>query len=284
LLTLKRCRFGKFGYDLKKQDAIKTSNKYVDGVESRLRELLTKYQDMLLGWTVDEELSRSSFVSQLSEHIQELDQISGVTMNTVAVKTAVPSFIKIASIDLDRKGIQSALLSQKTTEELSSFWETVFGKGQTIESLKEDDLGTKKYFIANPHVTLLHFKNAEQSAILSKFGSVLGCRVEVTVTGMLWNEEVAAFVVSVAEKSIVSPERGENGVQITLGPSHSEAALIPASSNEFVHVTVWCKPGVSPSHSNALPSLVDSGKATQVKFEQPISLVGTVSFWSMNKH
>ncbi len=114
---------------------------------------------------------------------------------------------------------------------------------------KADPVASKyqsEKFSRNPHITMAHWKEKTQEQIRLAFEPICDSRVSVTATAFLWNTQVAAIAVTVADET-------EDG----------KAVLRP--DNVFLHVTIWCQDGASPFQSNSLPGLVETGEAHRIE-------------------
>jgi Fungal tRNA ligase phosphodiesterase domain len=234
----------KFGWDSNNFDVTKTPGKgYIDGLESRLRCALCMNRDLFLGMTVEKTVSRDEFVSLVSERLIDVDD---------SASSSGP-FIKIISLDVSKDSVDSVLRKITRLDSTTQQWPFTtsgFPKSGRTE---------------NTHVTVAHYSLLTQDAMRSKFQSLVGMEIEVRVTGLQWNERVAALVVKVPTASL-------GGV------------LIPEPLNPFPHITVWHGVGVSPSESNELPRCVDAGLAHSQLLHEEVSLTGKVSFWGMHQH
>jgi hypothetical protein len=92
-----------------------------------------------------------------------------------------------------------------------------------------------------------------------RFGSLLGKTVSLSVTGFLRSKRIAALAIKVDATS-------------------GDGMTVPESCNDFVHITLWRK-GVQAVESNNLPSLVATGDAVEVVFNDPFVIEGTLSYW-----
>lgn len=192
----------------------------------------------------DPAVSRQSLVSQVAKHVESLPSHDEIPTHDM-VKVA--DFIKIASVDVSQASVHSALKS--VAEKYP----------RVSEFLKNSD---EENFVADTHVTMVHFSQMPQSTTRTRFEPLIGCAVDVTVTGIIWNEQIATFKVKVATETKDKPD-----------------VSVPAPNNSFVHMTLWHQPDVSPAYSNELPQLVESGKAEEIDFEEPVVLQGVVSLW-----
>ena len=98
-----------------------------------------------------------------------------------------------------------------------------------------------------------------------KYSHLLGKKVQLDVTGLLWDEQVAALAVDVAVTS-------------------SDGIAVPTCANAFSHITVWVAEGARASMSNQLPQHVDDGNAKRLDFEKPFPIFGTFSFWDFSNN
>ena len=238
-----------FGWETKKADFEKNSGGgYIDRLEASLRDSIQNHRETLLSLTVREAASQKLFVSRVSERMLEVD---GLTSSS-------QSFIKIVSIDLPRHHVH-AIIRQCTTLDSSALGgkldqvSCVDGEYQSIE------------FVGQTHVTMVHYKQLSQAKMRANFESILEKEVFVDVTGLLWNERIAALAVDVAAKI-------EDGNEI------------PRPQNSFPHITVWHRDDVSPAESNDLPGLLATGHAHKISLPNKARLIGNLTFWRMDQH
>jgi hypothetical protein len=241
-------------------DSSKVQDPFVDVLENRLRSLLAQYRENLLKRTVQRSSSCQVFVSQLNERIADIN-----SMDTYTAIVPGPPFINIASLDIDPTSVITLLQSLEKDERLSTFWAMTLGDS-TPE--KEDSVASKyenEKFSRNPHITMAHWKEKSQEQIRLAFEPICDSRVSVTATAFLWNTQVAAIAVTLADET-------EDG----------KAVLRP--DNVFSHVTIWCQDGASPFQSNSLPGLVETGEAHRIELHDPVIFDGTISLWPLGKH
>lgn len=118
-------------------------------------------------------------------------------------------------------------------------------------------LGQKHFdHLAKAHVTLAH-KRSHGVVAVANYGSFLHKQVPVSLTSLLYTDQMAAFE---AELGSVDGEKVE-------------------SKNEWPHVTVWTAPGVAAKEANRLPELLANGNATCVRIEPPIIISGILEFY-----
>jgi hypothetical protein len=213
--------------------------------------------------TADIEDSQTAFLNQLKDRIRDLNEQTLPTSpmpTTLAPKPAqkFPRFIKLVSIDVSMRKIHDEI--KQRAEKLADFLKiAVNGTPPSVGVLPGRD------FIPNTHVTLVYHSDMSQSDMHAKFGSVIGEEVQLSVTGFLWSDRVAALSVDI-------PGETKSG-----SPLHRP-------KNEFAHITFWCQKTAKAKEANELPGLVDQGKAHKILFEEPFTLIGTVAYWSAGKN
>lgn len=242
-------------------ESSKVQDPFVDDLEKRLRSLLAQYRENLLERTVERSFSCQVFVSQLNERIANINSMDSYT----ALEVTDQPFISIASIDINAKSVHNLLDSLEKDERLSTFWATIL---DDTTSEKTESVGSKyqsENFSRNPHITMAHWKEKSQEQIRLAFEPICDSRVSVTATAFLWNTQVAAIAVTVADET-------------------EDGKAVARSDNAFSHVTIWCQDGASPFQSNSLPALVETGEAYRVELQEPVTFEGTISFWPLGKH
>jgi hypothetical protein len=241
-------------------DSSKVQDPFVDDLEKRLRSLLAQYRENLLERTVERSSSCQVFVSQLNEKIANINSMDSYT----AIDTG-PPFINIASVDIGPTSVHTLLQSLEEDERLSTFWAMTLDDSTP----KKADSVASKYqsekFSRNPHITMAHWKEKSQEQMRLAFEPICDSQVSVKATAFLWNSQVAAIAVTVADET-------EDG----------KAVLRP--DNVFSHVTIWCQDGASPFQSNSLPGLVETGEAHRIELQDSVIFDGTISFWPLGKH
>lgn len=174
-----------------------------------------------------------------------------------------PSFVKIASIDVGIDCVYNILRELYKNERVGPFFDRILSGNAIDEILSDSALGKAEDlgFVTKTHVTLAHCRSMSQSCLRSTFTPHLESTVELSANALLWNDRVMALAVNVSE--------------IT-----SEGNILPASINEFVHLTVWIDKDASAVEANNLPKLVDADEAYRVGFPS-YSLQGVVSLWNL---
>lgn len=240
------------GFANQEQDIKKLPSAYLDGLEERIRQCLRLHHELLLGMSMDLSAARTRFSSHLLEAIAQVDCIDANSLD------ASDSFVKLAAIDVHFELIQTFLCSLPRDEKTDSFWKAVL-QGSTTPVDSGSPLN--RSFKRQTHVTMAHFSDVSQSQTHALFDPVLDCSVALKVTGLLWNDRVAALAVDL--------------------PSHTvDGSLLPRPAKPFPHITVWCHDQASAVESNQLPLLLQSGKTESIEFPEPHhEFVGFVSFW-----
>lgn len=241
----------------------------VQEIESQLRELLVKYNDLLVSLSVDPAISKREFVSQVMERVAALAAPGAFTHGTPGVISDGSGFVRIVSVDVSQALVHSLLRCHaKTYPPISKFLEKI------LEGEEDADTGSKSVgsvipggnFVADTHITMVHFSQINQSAMRDQFEALIGCAVDVTVTGIIWNDRIAALAVEVATETVDKP-----GLEI------------PAPKNSFPHITLWHQQDVSARDSNELPGLVERGDAERIDFSDPSVIQGSISFWGEDR-
>jgi hypothetical protein len=244
-----------YGYDIKKKNTSDAKDQVVVEAESLLRTSVETHSEWLLSLTINPDVSKKAFVSQIADHAKILEEEKDMTSGRLDAQLDVP-LVKIVSLDISVTSVHEIL--KMHSSELSSFFELAI---DDFEELPEGKLPGLN-FIPNTHVTLVHFSAMPQSDIHSLYGHLVGKEVEVKLVGLLWSDRVAALAVEISMATI-------------------DGIPMPTPSKEFSHISVWCRKGSRPFESNYLPSLVSTQKAQQVDFQSGLSVRGVLSFWSM---
>lgn len=232
----------------------------VDEIETRLRSLIGKHSETLLALTADPSVSKRSFVSQIAEQVSSLPSSTNGSVSNDS--PAAVGFVKIASIDVSQASVHSTL---------KAFAQKYPGVSDLIEkcsaadtSQTDDSIIQGENFVADTHITMVHCSQLPQNTIRDQFEPLVGCAVNVEVTGILWNEQIAALAVDIASDT-------------------HDAKPVPAPKNSFPHITLWHKPEVSAARSNDLPELVQDGEAERIDFDEPVVIQGFVSLWGEDR-
>lgn len=247
-------------------ETMSIQDEQVAEIETRLRSVLEKHRSFLLSLAADPKVSKESFASQLLERVSALPDSADLLDGEPTAADAV----KIASVDVKQASIHSLLVdiaktSPVVTEVLKKCSEPSNDTNETANvSTNDDGVLVGENFVADTHVTMAHCSQVSQNMLREAFEPLIGCKVNVRVTGILWNDDSVALAVKVDS-------------------STQDEKSVPAPKNVFPHITLWYKPGVSAAFSNELPALVEAGKAQRVDFEEPVVLEGVVSLWGEDR-
>mmetsp|Transcript_37340 Transcript_37340/g.90670 ORF Transcript_37340/g.90670 Transcript_37340/m.90670 type:complete len:261 (+) Transcript_37340:2904-3686(+) len=236
------------GYDLRKKKP-KATDSAISRMETRLRESVEKHRKFLSQLAVDPADSARSFFEQLAHRVCTLD-----------LGTKEEQFLKLASVDLEKKRIHQILI-ENSNSCMMDFLEMAL-KSSVDDYAIQDGSYADSQFVTRPHITLIHHNDFDQTQMMEKFAHLQGCVVNVSIKAFLWNDKVAAFAVDVEETTV-------------------DGQPMLRSQNTFVHVTVWFAVGAKAFMSNELPDLVTQNKAHRVDFAAPITLQGKLTFWGM---
>jgi hypothetical protein len=246
-----------YGYETEKKDPVESyqSDFQVQALEQRLREMVARHKDKVLQQTVEETESISAFVDQVADIIREVDEES--TLPGTEVKVRESGRIKLVAVDIKAEEVHNFLKSVASSHR--GLTEALAEMGAV---LSEECFSDKAGFELRSHVTMAHGAHMSQETMATKFESLVGNSVDIKITGLLWSERIAALQVEL--------------------PSHSdEGNIIPPSTNEFTHITLWRKE-TQAVESNDLPLQVQQGKASKLIFDNPIEIRGKVNFWHVN--
>lgn len=235
-----------YEYDVILDEKVKREDEQVDEIETRLRSLLEKHRSFLFGLSVDPVVSKQSLVAQL---VQQVSALPTSADDVLDIEVVGPDFVKIVSIDVSRSSVHSAL-------------QHFADKSPGVSDMLKKCSGPNA--VLDTHVTMVHFLQMPQYEMREQFEHLVGCAVNVTVTGILWNERIAALAVHVASDTNDDKE-------------------VPAPKNVFPHITLWHDPELSAAYSNDLPQLVADGKAERIDFDEPQVLQGFVSLWGEDR-
>jgi hypothetical protein len=212
--------------------------------------------------TVAESTSRAVFNAKLLEIVAD-------ACTEAAGEPARP-FVTLAAIDVDSGTILGLLRKTSDDARFGSFWQTVNRSSNQIPFSNDGSSTTAPSWPRKPHVTMLHFSQADQDRIYSVFAPLEGHSVELRATSILWSHRIAALEVDVAEKTIHGDDAS------TQWPVRS----VPRPRNDFVHVTIWCSEDASAVEANALPLLVESKQAERVELLPAVEFHGVFHLWT----
>ncbi len=219
-------------------------------MEDKLRNCIHSFQDELLSKAIALEVSKAAFIDEIAQRVQ------GLGMEARAEEKPV---IKLVSIDVPRVDIHRILKDEDAAGTISEFVKMCI-QCQNDDVSSEIDRYDDKSFVRNTHVTMLFWRESTQEEMKEKFSALLGANVEILATALLWDNSVAALQVNIAETTV-------------------DGRKVPASKNEFVHLTVWVSEHAKAFMSNRLPQRVKLGEAQRLELEVPVRLNGLISFW-----
>jgi hypothetical protein len=218
--------------------------------------------------TVAESTSRAVFNAKLLEIVADAENRS---CREAAGEPARP-FVTLAAIDVDSVTILGLLRKTSDDARFGSFWQTVNRSSNRTAFSNEDSSITAPSWPKKPHVTMIHFSQADQDRIYSVFAPLEGHCVELRATSIVWSHRIAALEVDVAEKT---SHGDENDVSTGWG-----VRSVPRPRNDFVHVTIWCSEDASAVEANALPLLVESKQAERVELLPAVEFRGVFHLWT----
>ena len=215
---------------------------------------------MLMSLSADPAISKQSFVSQVVEKVAALSSSVEALANGVY-------FVKIVSVDVCQALVHSTLRGfAERYPPVSNLLEKCTGESNAQTLSEKGDVIPGENFVDDTHVTMVHCSQMPQRTMRDQFESLVGCAVNVTITGILWNDEIAALAVEVASATEDKPD-----------------VPVPAPKNAFPHITVWHQPDVRSASSNQLSMLVESGNAERIDFDEPVVIQGVVSLWGEDR-
>ena len=216
-------------------------------IEARVRSSVENHQLYIDSLTPALEDARRAFVTGVARTIATLpDDVSDDTQQTDSKS------IKIASLDFALEDVISAVHSlEATVPEIKEY----FIQREAHRGNDENDKTLSRH-ITSLHCTYAHASEVSQSSMISTFEHLIGKTHEAKITAFLYSDDVAAIELQMPESE-----------------------MVPMPVNEFAHITLWCREGVEAYQSNELPSKLEAGEAQCVKFDEPVDIAGTFSFW-----
>jgi hypothetical protein len=187
-------------------------------------------------------------------------------------------FVTLAAIDVDSDAIQGLLRTIFDDPRFRSFWLITNGRNNSgIAVSKDACMDATSLWTKKPHVTMIHFSQADQDRIYSVFAPLEGYRVKVRATSVVWSQRIAALAVSVAGTTLHGgDEQQENDASMELAAVRS----VPRPRNDFVHITLWRTDDASAVEANALPTLVESNQAERVELFPQVEFAGVFRLWT----
>ena len=222
-----------------------------------MRRCISEVEEYLLSKTVALETSRDTFMEQVVQRVQIIDSGDKENGNS-------ETSIKLVSIDVPLSQVHRIIKDQETTGILSEFLKMCMEQEDEVEWWDKDHYKGAR-FVQNTHITMRFWQETTQSEMKEQFMSLLGASVEIKVTALLWDEAVAALEVIIPEGTM-------------------DGRALPASKNEFVHITIWVAKEARASMSNRLPDRWKKGEAQRVEFASPVKTCGSISFWDFENN
>ena len=231
-------------------------------MESRLRVALSEHGNNVIKYTATEEESRSSFLSQVSKHVLSLDELKlGTKQPRAAKRSTGPSFIKIVSIDVDTDLLHKILREMAPRDVHLSLYLQKIG---ILEG--GGDKETSGTLVKRCHVTMVHYSQQSQMDMRSRFDTIVGKEVTINVTSCLYGKNNLALSVA-----LPSTTMGELPIPL------------PASKNQYPHITIWFGKGAKAADSNILPDLVSTGQAKMFQPPNDTTVQGKLSYWMIDR-
>lgn len=255
-------------YDLNSKEKARSSSDDMKNMETRLRTELKNHEQFLRQVTIDLEVSRLAFQSQLCDITSSLELTNhsesqqapktwGASKGTTATRS-----IKIVSLDVTMKAVHDTLAS--AAKQSAEFDQYLASRIQ--DKRNHEDNKSSNRFITSTHCTFAHGCNLTQSEMHKQFSHLIGVRLTITASAILFSETVAALEVSIPS-------------EISTSKDPIEPIPIPKPKNKFQHITIWCAKGVAAYESNKLPKMVERGEATKLVFKASKTLNGIFTFW-----
>lgn len=244
------------GYDNSKKK-VKISDKLVREMEEKLRRCINGAQEYLLSKAVALETSRETFIEEVVQRVLSIDSGDKDIGNG---KTT----IKLVSIDVPLTQVHRIIKDQAASGILTEFLKMCAGE-QNDQELWDADHYNIERFVQKTHITMRFWQETTQSEMKQQFKSLLGASVEIKALALLWDESVAAL-------------------EVMLPESTKDGRALPASKNDFVHVTVWVAKDAKAMMSNQLPDRLKNGEARRVEFVEPLTIFGSISFWDFDNN
>lgn len=218
-------------------------------MEETLRASIRKHREFIGNLTTSLEVSRQFFITELSAVIDSLP--NAFDLAAIAGKPLTRS-INIVSLDVNLSEVNSIL------EKMKNDFPSVRHYFTQREEHKQNDENDKSInrFISSVHVTFAHASIMPQATMSSSFQHLIGVKLQIDATALLYSEEIAAIEVEVPLDNAT-----------------------PRPMNSFPHITIWCSENSEAFESNNLPEMVKRNQATKIDLEQPVRLEGVFSFW-----
>jgi hypothetical protein len=161
------------------------------------------------------------------------------------------SRIKLVSLDVKPLDVDVLLLNEDSMQEACLPLKCSNNEGE---------------WVSKTHVTVAYCQSSSQQIkAYERFAHLIGSQVNMSVSALLMNDQVAALAVEVASE--------------TAGDG---SGVIPRPENAFPHITIWVANNESAYQSNQLFELFEGGQAKRLVFSEPSVLTGTLSFWGQD--
>jgi len=222
-------------------------------MELSLRNEVMAHEDFIASLTIDENISKDSFIVDLANVIGALDDLS-IESHADAALGKVQDRYKYVSIDVSKSVVHDLLLScfcEITHVSMQKLLALIRSSG-TTESPKHHGR-----LISNTHVTLSHISTSSQKKFREDYSKFEGKVFRVSLKALVLGVDAVAIEVS------------------SLG-STEENPIVPPVDNKFVHITIWCRDNARAS--NELLEEIKKGKATRFCFNEGETILGTLNF------
>jgi hypothetical protein len=218
-------------------------------MEEKLRASIWNNCEFIGNLTTSLESSREFFINELTA---EIDRLPDTTEQTLTAKNPPARSIKVVSLDLEFSEVHAVIEKMKDTFPAVRRY---FTQREEHKNNDENDNSQNRY-ITSVHVTFAHASQMPQATMLSSFEHIVGVRLQINATALLFSEKIAAIEVEILVDTAT-----------------------PRPKNPFPHITIWCSENSEAYESNDLPEMVENDLAVRVVLEQPILLEGVFRFW-----
>jgi hypothetical protein len=222
-------------------------------MEAKLRATIWNNREFIENLTTSVEVSRKWFIIELSADIASLpNSFDSAFMAKKPLPRPLPKSIKIVSLDMEFSEVHAVIEKIKDTHPSVRQY---FDQRKKHKKNDENDKFTNR-FISSLHVTFAHSSKMGQATMLSSFQHLVGVRLQINATALLYSDQIAAIEVEIPADDAT-----------------------PRPMNVFPHITVWCSKNSEAHESNNLPEMVKNNQAERVVLEQSVQLEGVFSFW-----
>ncbi len=218
-------------------------------MEEKLRTSIWNNREFIRNLTTSVEASRKVFTTEL---MGKIDSLPNTIDPTLTAKEPLTRSIKIVSLDLELSEVNAAVEKMKDT------FPSVRQYFTQREEHKQNDENDKSInrFITSVHVTFAHASEMPQTSMTSSFQHLIGVRLQINATSLLYSEKIAAIEVEIPADN-----------------------AIPRPMNPFPHITIWCSENSEAYESNNLPEMVNTNQAERVVLHELVRLNGVFRFW-----